>query len=171
MDVAFQGVMGLALLYLAYQDLRYHKVDSYVLPIALFVFAGVYSFLTYGFDANFVIGFIIPFVLAYLTQLVTVIKFKLQNPNGELGDSPVTLGGLDIIILPVCTSIFGSHIIYYLLLLFIPMSVTRIKPVKRVMLGMFNGDYSEDNRYKQVFPLLPLLIFPFLIKFFLTALL
>lgn len=171
LDVAYKCVMGVALLYIAYNDLMYHKIDSYFLPVSMLICSLIYSLINYGFGIGFIMGFVIPFLVAYLSQLITIIKFKHSNPGEDLSKYPIVLGGLDIIIIPVCTSVFGPYIISYLILLFIPMTITKIKPVRSAIMGIYKGDYSNDCPYKQVFPLVPLLIIPFLFNLFFTVLL
>ena len=153
--LVYEILLGIILIYVAYKDLRFYELKSLKLPIFLFALSGVVSLFHFGFGIEFIMAFVIPFAFMYFTQLHCSLKSKKEGI-----DNFVLFGSVDILLMPVCTSVFGCGVLLFILVVFLEMTLLKIKPIKQWFRSFYKGTKGYDKNY---IPFVPIMVVPYLI--------
>lgn len=138
------GYLTTFLMYVAYIDYRDREFN--LLPVALhYPLVVILSFLMGQSLVETLFGFLSLFLIFYLTQLFLG------------GEDKIVVGGLDIVIAPLFTTMFGLGALFYVTLFFIIfVIISNCSFISRLLKGKH---YKVDaNRM----PLVPIMIIPYL---------
>ena len=119
-SLAYLIVMGV-LVYESFQDIRHREVKSFKPIVACYPLVLYVGITKFGCSLELIFSF------SLLAAFFYILALKFNK------DESIALGGADIVIAPLVSTIYGFNLLFFLIVFTLVLVVTYVKPIKKLI--------------------------------------